>query len=172
MICKAANKINLYKYLFVVLWLALWTADASAMTATISIHEKYAEVKAGDQVFFETDVKWPENTGRKDLRIEYSIKNKAGNEVAYLKVLKAIETQASFMDSIVIPASAVSGRYTVTAAISDYADLKQEVVASFTVVKAGNLTQNYLFIIIGVLAVLLVVTTIEVTVLMRRHHNI
>ena len=130
------------------------------------------EVKAGEAVYFATEVKWPENTGRKDLRIEYSIKNKAGNEVAYLKVLKAIETQASFMDSMVIPASTASGLYTVQAAISDYADLNQEVVASFAVVKVGNLIQNYLFIIIGVLGVLLIVTTIEVTVLIRRHHSV
>lgn len=163
---------NCCKYLLIVFFLTVtaWPGLASAMTITVSIPAKYSEVKAGEAVYFATEVKWPENIGRKDLRIEYSVKNKDGNEVAYLKVLKAIETQASFMDAISIPASIPSGMYKISATIGDYADLNQEVVASFNVAKAGNLVQNYLLIIIGVLGVIVIITTVELSVLMRRHN--
>ena len=141
---------------------------ALAMSITINVPEKYSEVKAGEKVYFETEVKWPENVGRKDLRIEYSIKNKDGNEVAYLKVLKAIETQASFMDSISIPESIPPGMYKISAGFNDYKDLNQEVVASFNVGKAGNSVQNYLFIIMGVLGIVVLLVLVEMVVLMKR----
>jgi hypothetical protein len=143
----------------------------SAMTIIIGVPEKYSEVKAGEKVYFQTEVKWPENIGRKDLRIEYSVKNKDGNEVAYLKVLKAIETQASFMDSISIPESTVPGMYKISAEISDYKDLNQEVIASFKVAKGGNNIQIYLFIIIGLLGVVVIVVIVEMFFLIEKVSN-
>ena len=135
--------------------LVILPKSVSAMTATLSIPEKFSDVKPGDKVYFETEVKWPENNGRKDLRIEYSIKNKEGTEVSYLKVLKAIETQASFMDSMPIPASAAQGMYKIDMKINDYADLNQSAAASFNVTKGDTATQTYLFIIIGALNVII-----------------
>ena len=88
----------------------------------------------GADVYFETEVKWPENVGRKDLQVEYSVKDKDGNEVAYLKVLKAIETQASFMDFIVIPESAKTGKYSVGVVVSDYGSLREEASTDFRVI--------------------------------------
>jgi hypothetical protein len=139
-----------------------------AMSIAIGIPEKYSEVKAGEKVYFETEVKWPENVGRKDLRIEYSVKDKDGAETAYLKVLKAIETQASFMDSISIPESTPPGLYKISAEFNDYKDLSQEVVASFNVAKAGNSVEKYLFIIIGVLGIVVLLVLVEMVVLMKK----
>ncbi|MCX6795879.1 MAG: hypothetical protein NTW06_00045, partial [Candidatus Falkowbacteria bacterium] len=87
------------KYLLTVcvlffLAMAILPGSVSAMSISVGIPEKYSEIRAGEKVYFETEVKWPENVGRKDLRIEYSVKDKNGQDVAYLKVLKAIETQA------------------------------------------------------------------------------
>jgi DNA gyrase/topoisomerase IV subunit A len=140
----------------------------SAMSATINIPAKFSTVKAGESVYFETDVKWPENSGRKDLRIEYSISDKNGVEVAYLKVLKAIETQASFMDSMVIPENAAPGLYKIKLTLSDYQDLNHEVAASFTVAKSGGSIQIYLFIIIGILVVVALAVIIGMVFLIKR----
>jgi uncharacterized membrane protein len=142
---------------------------ALAMTATINIPEKYSQVSAGEKVYFETEVKWPENTGRKDLRIEYSIKDNSGQEVAYLKVLKAIETQASFMDSISIPESTNAGTYKIFLTISDYKELNQEIAVSFKIVgKSGNLFNFYLSIILGIVGLIAVVVVIELFILIRK----
>jgi len=156
--------------IFLFLAIAALPYSVYAMTITVGIPEKYSEVKAGEKVYFETEVKWPENSGRKDLRIEYSVKNKAGEEVAYLKVLKAIETQASFMDSISIPESIPPGMYKVVMSISDYRDLAQDVAASFNVAKSGNNVQIYLFIIIGLLGVITIFVTVEMLILTKKHN--
>ncbi|MCX6704036.1 MAG: hypothetical protein NTW46_00725 [Candidatus Nealsonbacteria bacterium] len=150
--------------------MAILPGSVSAMSISVGIPEKYSEIRAGEKVYFETEVKWPENAGRKDLRIEYSVKNKDGKEVAYLKVLKAIETQASFMDAISIPESVPPGMYKISAKLSDYTNLNQEVAASFNVAKSGNNTQTYLFIIIGLLSVVAIFVIGEMFILTRRHH--
>lgn len=162
-----------YKHLAILLIFLFIVAGAppsfaSAMSITIGIPAKYSEVKAGEDVYFETEVKWPENTGRKDLRIEYSVKDKEGNEVAYLKVLKAIETQASFMDSISIPESIAPGMYKIIADFNDYKDLNQEVAASFNVAKSGNNVLNFLFVILGALGVIVLLMIVELFVLMKK----
>ena len=164
-------KSNIWKYSVLFFFLAVIALPGVlfAMTITVGIPEKYSEVKAGTSVYFETEVKWPENDGRKDLRIEYSIKNKDGIEVAYLKVLKAIETQASFMDFMPIPESTKPGMYKISAKLSDYKNLVQEVVASFNVAKSGNDVLNYLLIIIAVLGVIVVLVSIEMFVLVKKY---
>jgi hypothetical protein len=157
-----------------ILLFLVWAAlpfFVSAMTITIGIPEKYSEIKAGEKVYFETEVKWPENVGRKDLSIEYSIRDKNGVEVAYLKVLKAIETQASFMGSISIPESVSAGIYKLSAGFNDYQDLNQEVSASFNITKTGNSVEKYLFIIIGVLGVIVLLVLMEMLVLMKRNSH-
>ena len=155
-----------------VLFVAVLTVPSLvlAMSITVGIPEKYSEVKAGEKIYFETEVKWPENVGRKDLQIEYSIKNKDNNEVAYLKVLKAIETQASFMDFISIPESIPPGMYKIIAIFNDYKDLNQEAVVSFNVDKAGNNVEKYLLIITGILGVVVLLVFAEMTVLLKKEH--
>ncbi len=110
----------------------------SAISITLNIPEKYSEVNAGERVYVETQVTYPENTQRKDLRIEYFVKDSSGKEVAYLKVLKAVETQASFMDSISIPESTPSGTYKIYGVILDYSVLNEEVAASFKITGKRN----------------------------------
>jgi hypothetical protein len=149
--------------------LILFINLASAMTVTINIPEKYSEVRAGEAVYFETEVKWPENTERKDLKIEYSIKNQNGDEVAYLKVLKAIETQASFMDSISIPESTKAGTYKIVLTISDYKDLNQEVVASFKITgQSGNFMNIAFIILLGAVILIAIIVAIELFILINK----
>ncbi len=145
---------------------------SSAMSAEISIPANHLEVQAGDEVFFETEVKWPENTERKDLRLEYSIRDADGEEIAYMKVLKAIETQASFMDQITIPESTKGGTYKIFLTLTDYKDMEQEIAASFKVV--GNSLDSYKFylmIILGVIGLIALFIVIELFILIRKKQS-
>lgn len=153
---------------FPFLFMLILPTCASAMTINVSIPEKFSEVNAGESVYFETEIKWPENDGRKDLRVEYTIKDKDDQEIAYSKVLKAVETQASFMDSIAIPDSTKTGIYKIVVNISDYQDLSQEVIASFNVVKGNDAIQTSLFIIIGVLGAIVLAVVIEIFILIKK----
>ncbi len=71
----------------------------SALSVIVHVPEKYTDVVAGERFYFEIEVKYPENPSRKDLRLNYEIL-KDNEIIAQAKVLKAIETQASFMDFI------------------------------------------------------------------------
>ena len=76
------------KHVFI---LVLFVNISSAMTATVNIPEKYSEVIAGEKIYFETEIKWPENEGRKDLKIEYSIKNQTMKRLHILRFLKQLK---------------------------------------------------------------------------------
>jgi hypothetical protein len=149
------------------LTLILFVNLCSAMSATINIPEKYSEVRAGEKVYLETEIKWPENDARKDLRIEYSIKDQNDQEIAYLKVLKAIETQASFMDSISIPESTKGGTYKIFLHIKDYKEFSEEVAASFKV-RGKTSDSFYLLLILGFVAFIAVAILVELFILIRK----
>ena len=154
-----------------ILAILLGMSHAQALSAKVSIPESYAEVNPGGKIYIETEIKWPENDYRKDLHIEYSVKDESGDEVAYLNTLKAVETQASFMESIAIPESAQAGTYRVDVTITDYADLNQAVSASFNVAEKGrDMFNTYLIIILGVVVFVAVLLTANLLVLtnMRR----
>ena len=139
-----------------------------SMTATVNVQEKYSEVNAGESIYFETDIKWPENDIRRDLRLEYSVKDKDGNEIAYFKVLKAIETQASFMDFINIPESTEPGIYKIYLNVSDYSNMTKEIAVSFRVISKKDRLNTYLPLILGFIGFLSILVLVELFMLMKK----
>ena len=141
----------------------------SALSVVVHVPEKYTDVHAGERFYFEIDIKYPENPSRKDLRLQYEIK-KDGKVVAQSKVLKAIETQASFMDFIIIPESADSGLHIINVKVADYEELDEEVSASFQVTGANtDQLRTYFFILLGV--VVLVGILVVVSILSGRRNR-
>lgn len=130
--------------------------NAFAISVGVHIPEKYASVKAGDRLYFELEIMYPENQNRQDLRIEYQILEN-GVLIAQSKVLKAVETQASFMDYIIIPDTADKGMHEINVAISDYEDLSAEASTSFSVESENGEIKIYFYIIVGFIILLGVV---------------
>ena len=122
----------------------------SALNIVVHVPEKYTDVQAGERFYFEIEVKYPENPSRKDLRLNYKIVDEENNVIAQSKVLKAIETQASFIDFIVIPESSETGLHLIKISVSDYEGLSEEVEASFNVIgNASDKIKLYFFILLG-----------------------
>jgi hypothetical protein len=138
---------------------AVFSKSVLALSLVIHIPEKYLEVMAGDRLAFELEIKYPENTIRKDLRLTYQIKS--GDEiVSESKVLKTIESQSSFMDYMTIPESLEVGTYTIVNKIQDYENLNEEVSADFRVVKGKADLMKYIYILgmaIGIVDVLVII---------------
>jgi len=133
-----------------------------ALNIAARIGDQHTEVIGGDRLYFEVEIKFPENPKRKDFRIEYQIVD--GEKVlASEKVLRAVETQASFLDYIVVPKSANKGMKTLRVIIEDYETLHEEVSASFTIIKGKDQVQTYFFILLG--AVVLVGFLVVVQIL-------
>src|SRR3989339_421131 len=160
---------GIFVLLFIVLFFSLNFSNfisVSALSVAVHVPEKYTDVVAGERFYFEIEVKYPENPKRKDLKLNYEIIDSDGKLIAQSKVLKAVETQASFIDFIVIPESASKGLYIIRVKIADYEDLSEEVEASFQIVSSGfGQVQIYFFIILGVLILvaILVITSLFVT---------
>jgi hypothetical protein len=132
-----------------------------ALSAAVHIPEKYVDVLAGERFYFEVEIKYPENNSRKDLKLEYNIiKNE--EIISQSKVLKAIETQSSFMDYVVIPSSAIAGLYKITVKISDYQDLNEETSASFNVKSEDNSLLYYFLALLGAIGIFGVFVIVEV----------
>lgn len=140
--------------------------DARALNITARIGDQYTEVIGGDRLYFEIEIKYPENPRRKDLRLEYQI-IEDGKVIASEKVLRAVETQASFLDYIVVPQSVNSGIKTLNVVIEDYETLHQEVSASFRVLKGRNQLEAYFFILLGAILLVIVLVFIQIRIAKR-----
>ena len=155
---------KIYLILLVVLLFNMF-ASVSALSLVVHVPEKYTDVTAGERFYFEIDVKYPENPSRKDLRLEYEILTQDGELVSQAKALKAVETQASFIDFIVIPEGVGGGLHIINVKVKDYESLSEEVSSSFHIKAAeGDKIMLYLIIILGavVLVGILVVVSIVV----------
>ncbi|MBI2450814.1 MAG: hypothetical protein HYV52_00530 [Parcubacteria group bacterium] len=138
----------------------IFTSPAHALSIAARIGDQYTEVVGGDRLYFEVEIKYPENPRRKDLRLEYQIFE---NEIviASEKALRAVETQASFLDYIVVPKGAKSGIHELNVVITDYAVLHQEVSATFKVLKGRDRVVNYFLILLGAIALVGVLVVIQ-----------
>lgn len=152
---------NFFIICSVAIFLSCPASIVLALSAQVHIPEKYTDVKAGERLYFELEIRYPENPTRKDLRLEYEIV-KDEEVIAKSKFLKAVETQASFMDYVVIPESAKGGLYEIRVQVKDYEKLSEEVSASFKVINKDNELKIYFYIIIGLIIVLGIVISWEI----------
>lgn len=146
--------------------LFLCAPSVYALNISARIGDQSTEVAVGDRLYFEVEIKYPENQTRKDLRIEYQILEN-GKMIASEKVLRAVETQASFLDYIVVPKSTKSGTHDLNVIITDYdGKLNKSVSATFKVLKGADKITTYFFIMLG--AILLVAVLVIFHIIAER----
>lgn len=154
--------------LFLVVVTLVLPAPVFALSLTVHVPEKYTNVSAGERFYFELDVKYPENPTRKDLRLTYQILE-GETVIAESKVLKAIESQASFIDFIVIPDNAKGGIHAIKVTVADYENLSEEISATFHVVeKPADQIRLYFFLILGAVGVVGVLVIINIIIARKR----
>lgn len=159
------RSLSMYLCVYVVVLLFLLPSPVHALNIAARISDQSTEVIGGDRLYFDVEIKYPENPRRKDLRIEYQILED-GELIASEKVLRAVETQASFLDYIVVPKSARGGLHDLNVIITDYENLHEEVSATFKVLKGIDQVTTYFFIILG--AILLVAVLIVIQIFSQR----
>lgn len=163
------KKIKLLALILIVFFLSA-ALEARALSVEVYVPEKYTIVEAGERFYFEIDIKYPENPKRKDLRMIYQIK-KNDKLIAESKFLKAVETQASFMDFVVMPENAEKGLYHINVIVSDYENLDEEISATFNVVKSKQKEiQTYFFVILGSVIFVAILLFIQIALMKRRIH--
>lgn len=158
-------KKNLFGLAIVIM--ALFPYSSYALNIAARIGDQYTEVSGGDRLYFEVDIKYPENPRRKDLRIEYQILEE-GEMIASEKVLRAVETQASFLDYIVVPQSATKGIKELNVIIEDYETLHEEVSATFRVIKGKDQVEIYFFVLLGAILLVMILVIFQIIANKRR----
>lgn len=156
-------KVNakVYKIFFILIVIFLFSiVNVSSLSVVVHVPEKYTDVEAGERFYFNVEVKYPENPKRKDLRLKYEVRTIEGELITQSKALKAVETQASFIEFVVLPQSAESGLYTINVEIEDYESLSEEVSSSFNVVGSQSDQFRIYFLIILVAIILIGVLVI------------
>jgi hypothetical protein len=127
------------------------------------VPEKYNSIEAGERLYFELALKYPENPSRVDLRLNYKVMDQDGNVVASAKALKAVETQASFLDFIIVPEGADSGLYSIDVEISDYGDMSEFVSSSFEITgNSETRLMTYIYALIGGILFLSIIVIIDI----------
>lgn len=140
---------------------------AEAASAMMTIPDRYSEVDPGDRFYYELGVLYPENLGRRDLRVSYRIEE--GNTTLVSgQYLKAVETQASFSDFIVIPTTAHTGLHTIQIEVSDGATEIATVSGSFQVTPAQDWLTIYFLILLAAIIGIGSFLAIEIALVRRR----
>lgn len=166
------NSCHLHKKIFflILLWLVLSIniLPVYALSARVSIPEKYSSVTAGERLYFEIEIKYPENNTRKDLRLDYEILDEREESLTRTKALKAVETQASFIDYLVIPESAKHGTYTLKVGVGDYAHLDEEITTTFNIESQKTQIDFYFLAILGAVGFVGLVTIFDIILRLKK----
>jgi len=126
------------------------TGDLEGLEVSVFVPEKYQRVQAGEMLQFQTSLKNIQKAGRQDIQLDYYIKK---NEITitHRRVLKAVETQASFLDSIKVPEETLPGIYNIEVEINE----EESAIATFYV-KSSDVGQIRTYLIILIIAIVLV----------------
>jgi len=138
------------KIIFSVFIVILLTSQfISAFELSVTIPDKYQEIRAGETLQFQIAIKNIEKAGRHDIKLDYQLK-KGSIILNSRRELKAVETQASFLSSIKVPEETPAGVYTIEVIVNE----KEEVSTNFNV-KSSEMAQIkiYLIILIGAIVI-------------------
>ena len=139
----------------------------SAFSLTTRIGDQSTELKAGDRLYFDVEIKWPENDRRQDLRVEYQILSD-GEVIASEKVLRAVETQASFLDYIVVPQNALEGIKELNVLIETYdQSLSEKISATFYVAATENKLLVYFIILAAAIGLVVLLVIVQIAMIMK-----
>lgn len=131
-----------------------------AFEVDVNIPERYLDVNAGDRVGFEVDVRYPENSVKKDIEIYYEIKS-GDNIVFDSSVIKSIEKSAFFIDFINLSKGLNTGTYTLNVTAVDFGDVFVYDTADFDVTGSRDEEiRTYLLVFFGIAVVFVFVFVI------------
>ena len=141
--------------------------SVSAFSLTTRSGDQSTELKAGDRLYFDVEIKWPENDRRQDLRVEYQILSD-GEVIASEKVLRAVETQASFLDYIVVPQNALEGIKELNVLIETYdQSLSEKISATFYVAATENKLLVYFIILAAAIGLVVLLVIVQIAMIMK-----
>jgi len=134
----------------------------SSLGLSVYVPEKYNEISAGERVYFEIDLKYPENPKRKDVELIYEIKNLNEETLIKAQALRAVETQASFIDFLITPKSMREDLYVIEISIFEYGKYLGRSSSTFHVIKEEEQSfEKYFYILFAGIVFIAIVVVID-----------
>lgn len=110
------------KILFLISFFLLLSAVLISATDNfnieVSLPDSYKSVSAGQEIWFTTKVINLGSQGRMDITLTYDVIDSNNNKVSSKSQTLAVETQASFVESILLPDNLSPGKYTLKVTLS------------------------------------------------------
>ena len=130
---------------------------------SLKIPEKYQYLSPGEDVSAEISLYNLAGTGKVDVFVEYAILNRNGEEILREQETIAVETSTSFIRSFKLPEGVSSGKYFLYVKTT-YNGLVASASSQFNVgfIPTLTLSEQILFIVIGVLIVLALIIFFEI----------
>ncbi|MBT3642749.1 hypothetical protein HN604_02240 [archaeon] len=130
--------------------------SALAISITMHVQEEYTTVQTGEKLYYDVEVKYPENPLGNREDVTFTIQIISNEEViAESKLLKAIETQISFTDYILIPETAKSGQATIKVQVENFDALSEDIQTTFYITKNSENDFKYYFKILLIVIILI-----------------
>ncbi|MEJ0053953.1 MAG: hypothetical protein WDN10_04505 [bacterium] len=142
-------------------------ASVHAASVALSIPDRYAQVDPDDRFYYQLNVLYPENVQRRDLTVTYRVEEGQATIVSG-QYLRAVETQASFSDYIVIPTDAREGLHTIEIAVTDGDKPLAQVSGSFQVNPQEDWVMIYFSILLAAVLLVGVGLFVEILIVSRR----
>jgi len=138
-------------------------SKAPLFDVNLKIPEKYQYISPGEEVSGEISLYNLAGTGKVDVLVEYTILNKNGDEILHEQETIAVETSTSFIRSFKLPEGVGSGKYFLYVKTT-YNGLVASASSQFNIgiVPPLTLSEQILFIVIGVLIVLALIIFFEI----------
>jgi hypothetical protein len=141
-----------------------------AISITMHIQEDYNTVQKGERLYYDVEVKYPENPNGNREDVTFTIQIISNEEIiAESKLLKAIETQISFTDYLIIPKAAKTGKAIINIKVENFDSLSKEVRTTFYITNASKSEfQNYFYILLSVIIIAGIIIFIEIYYFRKR----
>jgi len=153
------------KFFLMICLIVSLISSVSALSVIVKIPDRSVNTVAGERVYFEINVKYPENPSRKDVTLVYQLLNKDGKLISQSENLRAIETQFSLLASMVVPGGIANGLYSVNIIVKVGEEVLGMSNVSFNVV---NKKKDYSLIIgWGVLGLILIFLGFKFSIVWR-----
>ena len=162
MVCSKEVKTRIFYSLFSIFFAILFVVSTSNMVIAeqfnieVQIPETYKTVTPGTEIWFTTNVINLGNTNRIDVVLNSEIVNETGTVKVSKTKTVAMETTASFVNSITLPEDLPRGNYYVVVSIT-FPDRTVESREQFTIQSVDNKLFRIIGISLGVLIFILII---------------
>jgi hypothetical protein len=145
-----------YKKIILAAIILLIPLVAAAANLEVEIPQEYHSIEPGTKLIFTTKLLQLTDIGRRDVTLKYEILNQQNQVVLTKSETVAVQTQASFVGNIDIPASVEEGTHSLKVTLISETEQNPEALATFSILSESSQTNSAIYIYAAIIAIIVV----------------